>query len=142
MWQQDVRIIVMLTAEKEGAQVKAHNYWDSKSYGSLRLGFLSEKRASIEPARIHKHQLAKQHQRPGISKRSSTKSAHPQIPLATLDARSGDDGKPDPDQQPYVTVRKFTLAHERRPFDPMREITQLQYSSLSLIHISEPTRPY
>lgn len=55
VWQQDVRVIVMLTAEKEGAQVKAHNYWDQKQYGPLHLSFLSEKRASLDPDRIHKH---------------------------------------------------------------------------------------
>ncbi|TKA65053.1 hypothetical protein B0A55_12033, partial [Friedmanniomyces simplex] len=48
VWQQDIRVIVMLTAEKEGAQVKAHNYWDQKQYGPLHLDFLSEKRASLE----------------------------------------------------------------------------------------------
>ncbi|KAK5128256.1 hypothetical protein LTR85_002923 [Meristemomyces frigidus] len=124
VWQQDVRVIVMLTAEKEGAQVKAHNYWDQKHYGPLYLEFLSEKRASLEPARIHKHQQAK---RPGAMKRASTKSAHPQIPLATLDPQ--EDVNKNGSEQPYVTVRKFMLRDERQPFEPMREITQLQYSS-------------
>ncbi|EMC93065.1 hypothetical protein BAUCODRAFT_40374, partial [Baudoinia panamericana UAMH 10762] len=123
IWQQDVRVIVMLTAEKEGAQVKAHNYWDAKTYGPLRLEFLSEKRASLEPARIHNSQrLAAK--RPGTVKRASTRSSHPQIPLATIDGKEEKAG-----EQPYVIVRKFTLAHERHPFEPMREITQLQYSS-------------
>lgn len=120
IWQQDVRVIVMLTAEKEGAQVKAHNYWDKKQYGPLHLEFLSEKRASLELARIHKHQQ----KRPGAVKRTSTNSSNPQIPLATLDSKD-DKGS----EQPYVIVRKFTLSHERHPFEPMREITQLQYSS-------------
>lgn len=124
IWQQDVRVIVMLTAEKEGAQVKAHNYWDQKHYGPLYLDFLSEHRASLEPARIHKHQQAK---RPGAIKRASTKSSHPQIPLATLDPKE-DVGK-NGAERPYVTVRKFMLRDEREPFQPMREITQLQYSS-------------
>lgn len=113
----------MLTAEKEGAQVKAHNYWDRKSYGPLHLEFLSEKRASLELARIHRHQ---KQQRPGPVKRSSTKSSHPQVPLATIDSR---EEKPSDAEQPYVIVRKFTLSHQGYPFEPMREITQLQYSS-------------
>ncbi|KAI7197208.1 phosphotyrosine-specific Ptp2-like protein [Hortaea werneckii] len=123
VWQQDVRVIVMLTAEKEGAQVKAHNYWDDKRYGPLHLDFLSEKRASLEPARIHRSQQ----RRPKAMKRTSTSSAHPQVPLATIDpkevfAASAAD-------QPYVIVRKFLLRDERSPFEPMKEITQLQYSS-------------
>ncbi|EME41654.1 hypothetical protein DOTSEDRAFT_73901 [Dothistroma septosporum NZE10] len=119
VWQQDVRVIVMLTAEKEGAQVKAHNYWDQKRYGPLHIDFLSEKRASLEPDRIHKHQ-----RRPSAMKRHSTQSKNPQVPLAPVDSmeeKSGD--------QPYVTVRKFTVSHDKFPFEPMREITQLQYSS-------------
>ncbi|KAI5360816.1 Putative tyrosine-specific protein phosphatase [Septoria linicola] len=119
IWQQDVRVVVMLTAEKEGAQVKAHNYWDQKQYGQIHLDFLSEKRASLEPSRIHKaHQ-----KRPSAVKRNSTKSQNPGVPLATIDT------KEDKNEQPYVTVRKFTISHDRFPFEPMREITQLQYSS-------------
>ena len=109
----------MLTAEKEGAQVKAHNYWDAKHYGPLHLDFLSEKRASLEPYRIHRHQ-----KRPQPAKRSSTHSQNPQVPLATIDSREEKSS-----EQPYVIVRKFTLRNDRYPFQPMREITQLQYSS-------------
>lgn len=118
VWQQDVRVIVMLTAEKEGAQVKAHNYWDQSQYGHLHLESLSEKRASLEPAKIHRHKS-----RPSAGRRSSTNPAN--VPLAPQDSK---DEKPN-GEQPYVTVRKFTLRHEQRPFERMREITQLQFSS-------------
>merc|ERR1711939_16920 len=123
VWQQDVRVIVMLTAEKEGAQVKAHNYWGEKRYGPLHLDFLSEKRASLEPARIHRSQQ----RRPQAMKRTSTSSAHPQVPLATIDPKEATAASAA--DQPYVIVRKFLLRDERSPFEPMREITQLQYSS-------------
>ena len=118
VWQQDVRVIVMLSAEKEGPQVKAHNYWNNKQYGSFHLDFLSEKRASIEPSRIHRHRTP---QRPAPSKRHST---GPQVPLAQLDSKDEKGG-----DQPYVIVRRFTLSHEKHPFEPMREITQLQYTN-------------
>ena len=110
----------MLTAEKEGAQVKAHNYWDQKQYGPLRLDFLSEKRASLEMARIYNHQK----KRPAPAKRLSSRMNQPQPPLAPIDSKE-EKGS----EQPYVIVRKFTLSHERHPFEPMREVTQLQYSS-------------
>lgn len=116
VWQQDVRVVVMLTAEKEGAQVKAHNYWDQQQYGSLQLDFLSEKKASLEPAKIHRSK-----NRPSVGRRSSTNPAN--VPLAPQDSR---DEKND---APYVTVRKFTLRHKDRPFERMREITQLQFDS-------------
>ncbi|KAK0354317.1 hypothetical protein LTR02_009871 [Friedmanniomyces endolithicus] len=121
VWQQDIRVIVMLTAEKEGAQVKAHNYWDQKQYGSINLDFLSEKRASLDMARIQAHQK----KRPAPTKRVSSRANQPKVPLATLDTKED----PHASDQPYVIVRKFTLSHDRHPFEPMREITQLQYSA-------------
>jgi protein tyrosine phosphatase/rhodanese-related sulfurtransferase len=118
VWQQDVRVVVMLTAEKEGAQVKAHNYWDQRQYGPLQLEFLSEKKASLEPAKIHRSK-----NRPSVGRRSSTNPAN--VPLAPQDSN---DEKSNSDT-PYVTVRKFTLSHKDRPFERMREITQLQFDS-------------
>lgn len=118
VWQQDIRVIVMLTAEKEGAQVKAHNYWDMKQYGPIHLEFLSEKRASLDTNRIHRHQKRPQ------TKRTSTHSSNPNVPLAAIDSRDDKNS-----EQPYVIVRKFTVRNERFPFQPMREITQLQYAS-------------
>ncbi len=105
----------MLTAEKEGAQVKAHNYWDKKQYGPFRLEYRSEKRVSIDPSRIHRHR-----QRPAAVKRMYT---GPQLPMTSLakEEKSSD--------HPYVIVRRFTLSHEKQPFESLREITQLQYSS-------------
>ncbi|KAK3724071.1 phosphotyrosine-specific ptp2-like protein [Vermiconidia calcicola] len=118
VWQQDIRVVVMLTAEKEGAQVKAHNYWENRQYGHLHLDYLSEKRASIDPSRIHRN---RPHARPSLPKRTST---GPQVPHTQLDpneAKTSD--------EPYVIVRRFTLSHDKYPFEPMREITQLQYSN-------------
>lgn len=130
VWQSDVRVIVMLTAESEGGQVKAHNYWDQKRYGQLRLRFLSEHRASIEPNKIRQHRERTSLDRKSSSHSSSDGSSHvaehccgPKIPKPT------DSPKSPSSEQPYVIVRKFTLAHEGKPFERMREITQLQYSS-------------
>ncbi|KEQ68324.1 hypothetical protein M436DRAFT_58671 [Aureobasidium namibiae CBS 147.97] len=120
IWQQETRVIVMLTAEKEGGQVKAHNYWSDKQYGQCRLEFLSEKRASLDPAKIKRHRQ----QRPSVGGRKSTDGA----PLARLDT-TADGNAGAKDDQPYVIVRKLALRHEGYPFERMREITQLQYSS-------------
>lgn len=116
VWQQDVRVIVMLTAEQEGGQVKAHNYWGSKQYGHLQLAFLGEHRASLEPSKIHRHR-----DRPAHGQRRST---NPQPGKPPKEATSSPNS-----EQPYVIVRKFTLSHADHPFERMREITQLQYSS-------------
>jgi len=116
VWQQDVRVIVMLTAEREGGQVKAHNYWGSKQYGHLQLNFLGEHRASLEPSKIHRRR-----DRPALGQRRST---NPQPGKPPKEATSSPSS-----EQPYVIVRKFTLSHADHPFERMREITQLQYSS-------------
>ncbi|KAH0614959.1 uncharacterized protein H6S33_000595 [Morchella sextelata] len=105
VWEQDVRVIVMLTAEEEGGQVKSHRYWESKKYGPLKLASLSEVRVSLDPSYLK-----------ASPKRRSTESHA--------------NGPPPLDSNiPFVIVRKFTLEHMSHPFSPMREITQLQYSS-------------
>ncbi|KAI9843502.1 MAG: hypothetical protein M1838_002603 [Thelocarpon superellum] len=105
VWEQDVRVIVMLTAESEGGQVKCHQYWKGKSYGPLKLQPLSERKISLDSHRLRHHS----------GKRRSNEHG-PLSPSGSAD-------------QPYLMLRKFTLAHSLHPFVPMREISQLQYSS-------------
>ncbi|GAB7357087.1 hypothetical protein MBLNU459_g7900t1 [Dothideomycetes sp. NU459] len=118
VWQQDIRVIVMLTAEKEGGQIKAHNYWHSNQHGPMRLEFLSEKRASLDPEVIKRHR-----KRPSMGGRRSTDGTT----VARPDPKSSSDASSN--EQPYVIVRKLALSHEGHPFQRMREVTQLQYSS-------------
>lgn len=106
----------MLTAETEGGQVKAHNYWKERHFGPLHLQFLSEHRASLELAKIHHRQKDK------LSNRSRT-STKPHAARGTPTSEI-----PPSSEQPYVTVRRFTLSNDQEPFARMREITQLQYS--------------
>jgi len=47
IWEQDVRVIVMLTAESEGGQLKCHPYWKAKEFGPIRLRPLSEIRLAL-----------------------------------------------------------------------------------------------
>ncbi|PVI04869.1 tyrosine-protein phosphatase non-receptor type 6 [Periconia macrospinosa] len=121
VWQQDVRVIVMLTAEQEGGQLKAHNYWSNKQYDHLHLNELGERKASLEPSKIHKH---REQWRPPLGQRRSTNP--PKSAFFTKEATTAP--SPQNNDQPYVTVRKFTLSNDEEPFERMREITQLQYS--------------
>jgi protein tyrosine phosphatase len=118
VWQQDIRVIVMLTAETESGQIKAHNYWNDKHFGPLRLTFLSENRASLEPAKIHRHKS-----RPSVGHRKSTN------PHLVRHASSKEETEDPKEEQPFVIVRRFTLSNGHEPFERMREITQLQYSN-------------
>ena len=123
VWQQDVRVIVMLTAEQEGGQLKAHNYWSEKQYGHLHLNALGERKASLEPSKIHRH---REHLRPSLGQRRSTNP--PKLSTMGRDREREQNTASPSSETPYVTVRKFSLSNDAEPFARMREITQLQYS--------------
>jgi len=110
----------MLTAEQEGGQLKAHNYWSQRQYGNIYLNPLGEHRASLEPSRIHRRRDSS---RPTFGQRRSTNPPKPTN--LSRESSSSSSGS----EQPYVIVRKFTLSNSDEPFQRMREITQLQYSS-------------
>lgn len=110
----------MLTAESEGGQLKCHPYWTGKEYGSFRLKAISEKKVSLDLNR---------------TRHSERKASGPLGKVVEQGrpraATSGDSPSPGPQatETPHVVVRKFTLSHSNHPFQPMREITQLHYSS-------------
>ncbi|RVD85281.1 uncharacterized protein DFL_003607 [Arthrobotrys flagrans] len=111
VWDHDVRVIVMLTAEAEGGQLKCHKYWKEHSYGPYQLNTISEKRIPLDPAKTGGHVYKKD----GSIRRQSSSRHELESPKES----SG----------PHVIMRKFTLSHSSHPFSPLREITQLQYSS-------------
>ncbi|KAL7624499.1 phosphotyrosine-specific ptp2-like protein [Parahypoxylon ruwenzoriense] len=127
IWDQDVRVIVMLTAESEGGQLKCHPYWQNKEFGLIRLRPLSEKKVSLD---IDKH-------RPSLGTASSsgnnaTADYGRRRALTTTTLGSSAQSIQPPQSQPeapYVIVRKFALSHAGHPFSLIREITQLQYPS-------------
>lgn len=124
IWDQDVRVIVMLTAESEGGQLKCHPYWQNKEFGSIKLKPLSEKKVSLD---IDKHRSPSMAYGGGNTSESGRRRANT---TTTLD--SNQNLPPPPQAQsetPYVIVRKFALSHGAHPFSPIREITQLQYPS-------------
>ncbi|KGY15465.1 hypothetical protein PABG_11450 [Paracoccidioides brasiliensis Pb03] len=108
VWEQDIRVIVMLTAESEGPQVKCHPYWKAGDYGPLQVKACTEKRIplTISP------QSKQQHQR----------SPSAQLTTNNINTTNSDS------VTPFVTIRHLTLAHTSFPFQPIREITQLQYA--------------
>lgn len=131
-WEQDIRVIVMLTAEQEGGQVKSHPYWNAGSYGPLKLKLLSEKRVSLE-SRTSSHfssssisssikPLADHSYRPSLGPRRSTQ------PDSSSKKFNVENTAPSATDPPAVIIRHLTLSHSAFPFQPMREITQLQYT--------------
>ncbi|KAJ6262865.1 Tyrosine-protein phosphatase [Drechslerella dactyloides] len=115
VWDHDVRVIVMLTAEAEGGQLKCHRYWKEHSYGPYQLNSISEKRIALDPVKTSNHLYKKD----GSLRRQSSSGRYNVHDLES----------PKEANAPHVIMRKFTLSHSAHPFSPLREITQLQYSS-------------
>ena len=128
VWEQDVRVVVMLTAEAEGGQRKSDPYWLPGQYGPMKLQALSEKKVSLElpairlPGRSHPPSPAPD--RPAPSRRRAT-NPHGVAVEETIRGVA----PPQPSELPFVVVRKLALHHGSLPFQPMREISQLQYSN-------------
>lgn len=156
VWDHDVRVIVMLTAESEGGQMKCHAYWKAKDYGPIRLKVLSEIKVSLD---IDKYRststfagsthgrdassstFAAEHRR----RRANTTSTIPTSSSAT-DASatnpptmSTSSSSSSFDSTPHVIVRKFAVSHTAHPFAPIREVTHLHYSAWP--DFGAPARP-
>ncbi|KAL4923261.1 putative protein tyrosine phosphatase (Pyp1) [Aspergillus undulatus] len=99
IWEQDVRLVVSLTAEVERGQVKCHPYWKSGSYGPFYVTNFSKKYYPI-----------------GSSK--SQKVDNSGVEKSPVDSTA----------TPTVVVRHFGLSHSGFPFEPLREISQIQYA--------------
>lgn len=97
IWEQDIRLVVSLTAEVERGQVKCHPFWKSGSYGPFYVNNFSKKYIPMEASKPHE---------------VGTEAEEPPA---------------NPTDHPTVVVRHFGLSHSGFPFEPLREITQLQY---------------
>ena len=127
VWEQDVRVIVMLTVETEGGQRKSHPYWNAGDYGPYKLKSLNEKRVSLElSSSLLRSPPTKevQDRRPSAGRRRSTNPNS----VAERDVVKDASNPLSPSEKPHVLVRKLALSHSAHPFQPMREITQLHYS--------------
>lgn len=88
----------MLTAETEGAQLKCHPYWVSGDYGPIQMKVISDTAVPL-------------------STRTTAPSQIPGQPSGQLVT-----------DNPTIVVRHITLSHSNYPFQPLREVTQLQYT--------------
>ncbi|TDZ67362.1 Tyrosine-protein phosphatase 1 [Colletotrichum trifolii] len=125
IWDQDVRVIVMLTAESEGGQLKCHPYWQGREFGLLKLRLLSEKKVSLD---VDKHRNQQGSAAPSAAAaEAGRRRANTTMTLGSAAAAASP--MPPQGETPHVIVRKFALSHAAHPFAPMREITHLHYPS-------------
>ncbi|KAI3398545.1 hypothetical protein diail_9069 [Diaporthe ilicicola] len=151
IWDQDVRVIVMLTAESEGGQLKCHPYWKDREFGPIKLRALSEKKVSLDIDKNSTQPVVTSTDS-GDSNTSASSGTQPDDAFGfgaataelgrrrantttTLDA-SPQQGQPKSatnplgqGETPYVIIRKFALSHSSHPFAPIREVTHLHYPS-------------
>jgi protein-tyrosine phosphatase len=120
VWDQDVRVIIMLTATSEGGQLKCHPYWEQHDYGDMRLQPLSEKKASLDMDR---------HRSDSTTSPMTSSSERSRRRAATTNAFESAANGPAKNERPYVIIRKFALSHAAHPFAAMREVTQLHFPS-------------
>ncbi|GKT56341.1 protein-tyrosine phosphatase [Colletotrichum tofieldiae] len=126
IWEQDVRVVVMLTAESEGGQLKCHPYWQGRDFGSIKLKPLSEKKVSLD---FDRHRTNQGSSAPSAA--AAAEAGRRRANTTTTLGGSNAAASPMPAQgeTPYVIIRKFALSHASHPFAPMREITHLHYPS-------------
>lgn len=115
IWEQNVRTIVMLTAEAEGGQIKSHPYWHTGNYGTFLLNLQSEELVPLQSE----------------SNRNRTPDRSYFSSLGTHSMVSEDD-QPFPSQKAQqqsssTILRQFTIQNSQRPHEPERKITQLHY---------------
>ena len=129
VWEQDARVIVMLTAEIDGGQRKCHPYWLPGEYGQFKLKSLSERRVSLEaPKRASTTAFSPlsvqppRAKRPTMDRRRSTNNSIPNSKDFPSPGALADNAVPD------VIIRKLALLNGAHSSLPTREITQLQYS--------------
>ncbi|KAK4198687.1 putative tyrosine-protein phosphatase [Triangularia verruculosa] len=136
VWDNDVRVIVMLTAESEGGQLKCHPYWKGRDFGPIRLRLLSEKKISLD---IDKHRSGSTvpNDEPTTTASNESASAFADGGRRRANTTTTLPSKPPGPQSgtaqtaetPHVTIRKFSLSHAMEPFAPIREVTHLHYTS-------------
>jgi len=117
-WEQNVRVIVMVTREHEAGRIQAHRYWDASCYGrDVRLRQISERCFDSRGNEVDDAEAANRLGRNANDEAGG--GMFPTMPAAT----TGPSDKP----RPVLIRRTFTLANAAEPEAGERQITQLQY---------------
>ena len=134
VWEQDARVIMMLTAEAEEGHLKAHPYWTSGDYGPFRVNLVHEEDQTL-------------HYKPDLKVQRITSMpvkqpvANPQPPLLNRRHTSNPSAShikssgyapatsPVSEDAPVVSMRRITLTNTSDLSHPTRELHQVQFPS-------------
>lgn len=127
IWEQDARVIVMLTAESEGGQVKSHAYWNTGSYGSCKIKLIAEQKVSL--SRNFGNVKEEASRKTGSGRRLTTSNATPAVEkkfnFAPVDVKST---PKQPEEEPFVIVRRFDVSNSSQTSQRARQVTQVHYT--------------
>lgn len=127
VWEQDARVIVMLTAESEGGHIKSHPYWKTGDYGSIKVKQTIEKKVSLrsgadQPSTVSPgssstgRRLTTSKATPATEKTFNFESAN----TKTQPTKAEDEG--------MIVLRQFTITNTSQPSHTAREVTQIQWT--------------
>ncbi|KAK0542729.1 hypothetical protein OC846_006499 [Tilletia horrida] len=116
-WEQNVRVIVMVTREHEAGRIQAHRYWESTCYGrDIRLRQIREQCYDSSGNEVHDTEEANR-----LASNANDEGGgglFPSIPLT-----SSEGGK----RKPVLIRRTMALSNASEPSEGEHIITQLQY---------------
>lgn len=107
VWEQNVHVIVMLTRQVEGNQLKCGDYWSAKKYGPLRLQLIATEGGQEEVECVT-----------GFDYGQGTKKSNAEDAQNTI-------------------RRTFALSHSERPHEPPRKVVQFQFLSWLDMNVPE-----
>lgn len=137
VWEQDARVIVMLTAEAEGGHIKSHSYWKTGNYGSLQVKQTAEKQVSLRGKGEQIQPVSDR--KTSTGRRLTTSSATPAVEKkfnfepAAIKAKAT-----KTEEEASVIIRQFTITNTQSS-QGAREITQIQWTEWPDLGI--PTSP-
>ncbi|KAH7345071.1 hypothetical protein B0J17DRAFT_712685 [Rhizoctonia solani] len=108
VWEQHVHVIVMLTRQVEGNQLKCGDYWSGTQFGPLRLQLIATEGGTEEV----------------VEKPTG------------FDFGFNDKNKADEESQPTIR-RTFALTHAGHPEEPPRKVVQFQFLSWLDMNVPE-----
>lgn len=135
IWEQNVRVIVMLTREHEGGRQQAHDYWSGGRYGEWKVEVKSQKTLNAQGKIMELDEdgagltgVA------GTQKKADSRTGNGMFPF--MDLSKNDKARDHSEQEePSTVVRTLNLS--RAGSTERREVTQLQYIAWPDYHIPE-----
>ena len=136
IWEQEARVIVMLTAESEEGSLKAHPYWKSGDYGKFKVHLANEHdeelhyQPDFKAQRILSSPVAKPFakvQQPPLSRRHTSTPSASSIDLST--STKSDTNVSQHAEAPHVTVRRLNITNIAVPSQSPRTVSQVQLAS-------------